>query len=453
MKKVRQLLFPIFALLTIITISACAGTPTPASTPGLTAIDKTSTSTLPVESTPSATVAANDLPTPLPTAVPSPITVAYVNADHNLYVWGDGEPGFTQITSDGDAETAVLSSDGSLVAYSRSTDGSTYSLDVVSSDGSNHQTLFTQADFLGLPRPEQAINSQPDQFAWQPNSHRLAMATRYEFEGPGRVIAPDLIQFDIDNGTHRVLLNENEDYQFAYSPDGSKIAISLPDGIDLFSADGEQLLGSKFFTFANVNTATEAAFLPSVTWSPDGESFAFVVPPADPLFGTEIMSRVVKIDARNGAATTLLSAPMAFQMTKELSPELSAVAFFVSTSTTSSSFDLHIASLAGGTDVVAASLAFSTLFAWSPDGMHYLYTTVNGSAFQAQLGEAGGSTSPITEIANARDFVWLDADRYLILDQTNTGWKVWLGNINSSPTVLYTDTLTSAIGPSITVNR
>ena len=46
-------------------------------------------------------------------------------------------------------------------------------------------------------------------------------------------------------------------WQFAYSPDGSKIVASLPDGIDLYKSDGTALAPSKFFTFPNVNTASE----------------------------------------------------------------------------------------------------------------------------------------------------------------------------------------------------
>jgi len=133
------------------------------------------------------------------------------------------------------------SPDGSLIAFTRTTDFQTYSLDVIRADGANHRTLFSHDQFLALPRPEGTLGTAPAQLAWIPNSHRIAMSVRIVLNGPGSVVGNDLLVINAEDGTVSTLLSEKESWQFAFSPDGSKIAVSLPDGIDLFDSNGKLL--------------------------------------------------------------------------------------------------------------------------------------------------------------------------------------------------------------------
>ncbi len=451
MRPIRTIAFS-FYFLTIIALAACTATPTPTLPQNPTASPSTAATPLP-----SATPATPATPVSSPTAGASSsvsqIAAAFVAADNNVYTWIDGNSSFTQITESGDAQTAVISTDGQLVAYSRTTDGFTYTLDVVASDGTNHRTIFTHDDFLGITRPSIATDSEPYQFAWVPNSHMLAMTVDYVMEGPGLVTAPDLILFSVDTGTFQTLLQVNETYQFFYSPNGSKIAIALPDGIDLYDSNGNRLLSPKFYSFANVNTASEVAFLPKIIWSMDSASFAFTVPPAEPFTDTETLTKVVEINSATGAATTLLTASMAFQMPQEISPNLAQIAYLKSDSPNSTEFNLHIASLDGGPDKVVAAKTLINDFSWSPDSLHFAYSIPSGMTLREYLGKIQQTPAQITQVNDARGFAWIDTVSYLVLDKTSSGWKIWLGKVGSAPVVVYTDSLTTGTDLSLSVNR
>ena len=58
------------------------------------------------------------------------------------------------------------------------------------------------------------------------------------------------------------ILNVGASWKFTYSPDGSKIAISLPTGIATYNADGS-LLEENVLIYPFVNTASEYAWVAS----------------------------------------------------------------------------------------------------------------------------------------------------------------------------------------------
>ncbi len=455
MKTIR-ILIPSFALLISVALSACVGTSTPVATldtnHAATAVAETMTAF--VEPTSTATNTPHELPSATSMPETGGIRAVFVSADHNLYTWTPGEGSFTQLTSSGDAETALVSSDGSLIAFTRTTDSQTYSLDVIGSDGSDQRTLFSHDQFSALPRPENTLDAKPLQIAWVPNTYNLAMTVSYIIEGPGTSVGHDLMIINSDDGTYRTQFSVNNDWQFAYSPDGSKIVASLPDEIDLYKPDGSGLAPVKVFSFPNVITASEYQYKPDVRWSQDGSQFAFIIPPVEPFKDPLDESRVIKVKASDTSVATPLSAQMIYLGVKEFSPDLTKIAYVKAVDSSSGAVDLHIAKLDGSGDEVYLSSVSVNKFAWSPDNQHFIYSLNEGSTIAAFIGQVGSNGSRITEVGYLREVKWLDGQRYLILDKTAGGWKIWFGTIGSAPVAVYSDSNTEeSLTESLSVNQ
>jgi len=439
--KPNRILIPSFVLLISLTLSACTGTSTPLATldtnHAATAVAGTMTAFVAPTST--ATNAPHELPSVTVIPETGGIRAVFVSADHNVYTWTPGESSFTRVTSSGDADAALVSPDGSLIAFTRTTDFQAYSLDVIGSDGSNQHTLFTHDQFSALPRPELTLDAKPQQIEWVPNTHLLSMTVSYILEGPGLDIGPDLIEINADNGTHHTLLSVNEIRQFAFSPDGSKIVVSLPDGIDLYKSDGTALAPSKFFAFPIVNTASEVPFTPDVFWSQDGNEFAFTIPPVEPFSDPTGENRVIEVKAADTSVTTPLSTPMAYMGVNGFSPDLSKFAYTKTVESTPGMVNLHIANLDGSGDEVYLANVNVNNFAWSPDNQHFIYSLNEDGSVSTYMGQIGSKGSKITEVVSLREVKWIYDNQYLILDKTIGGWKIWLGKIGSSPAAVYTD--------------
>jgi Tol biopolymer transport system component len=254
--------------------------------------------------------------------------VVFVDVAHNLLAWNPSSLTYIPIATTGDVQQAWVSPDGALVVFTRTTDYQSYNLDIIRSDGSNHHTLFSHDQFLALPHPEGTLGTAPAQLAWIPNSHRIAMSLRAVLNGPGSVIGNDLMVIDAEDGSVSTLLSEKESWQFAFSPDGSKIAVSLPDGMDLFDANGKALAPSKFFGYPLVNTASDYEYTPRVTWKDDSTAFAFTIPPIAPFSDDPNgKTRAIVGDAANATFTTPVTVPMKYLVPQAFSPDLSYIAY------------------------------------------------------------------------------------------------------------------------------
>lgn len=441
--KPDRIFLTLFALLFTIPLAACSGTPTPGKTPMMNSVATSAAATITAISPPSGmptnTPAAPA--TPAPSALPSSsFAVVFVDVAHNLLAWNPSSMTYIPIATTGDVQEAWISPDGALVVFSRSTDYQSYDLDVIRSDGSNHHTLFSHDQFLALPHPVGTLGTTPEQLAWIPNSHRIAMTVSIVLNGPGSVIGNDLMVIDAEDGTVSRLLIEKESWQFAFSSDGSKIAVSLPDGMDLFDANGKTLAPSKFFEFPLVNTASEYEYTPRVTWKDDSTAFAFTIPPIAPFSDDpNSKTRVIVVDAVNATFTTPLTVPMMYQFPQEISPNLSHIAYTQSTDGATNVVDLHIAALDGSMDEVYLANHKVNQFIWSPDSRHFLFAYNDGTNRVANLGSIGSMGTTIPQITSMRHAEWLDALHYLIVDKSATGWKIWHGTVGSDPQLVYSD--------------
>jgi hypothetical protein len=384
-----------------------------------------------------------ELPTVAPTTeVLAPLHVSFVSADGDLYVWDETMSTAHKLVDSGDVSTSTISQDGSLVAFTRSSDFTNYSLEVINFDGTNQRVLMDAAAFATLPRPSGALSSFPSQMAFVPNSHTLAFNTRIQFEGPGLAFNPTLTLANIDTNLISNILYVGESWKFTYSPDGSKIAISIPTGISTYNADGT-LIKDSVLVYPFVNTASEYAWVASPRWSADSTLMVAGVPPQDPWTEPVGDGSVWRMAADGTYGEQTLSTPMMYFPGGFVfsSPDLARIIFFTRLgASTDNTFTLHTANLDGTNNVSYTTGMFDQAVSWSPDNNHFFYSVRDGAGTISYIGNVGGLPVLVPDITNATDSTWVDANRYLVVTAAGGSSSLLLGNIASPTGVIYNGT-------------
>jgi len=390
------------------------------------------------------TAAPHALPTESEATVaapPAPVKVSFVSSTRNLYVWVDGSAAPVQLTMSGDVDRSFISSDGSRIAFIRSVNYADYQLDVINSDGSGQRTLISSAGFAALPRPVDSVASVPYQVVWQPNSNVLSLNVRIEYMGPGLQVAGEFYNIDTDSETISTLMTLPDNWQFSYSPDGTKLAISHPNAVDLYNSNGT-LIQANVVTHDSVNTASEYQWVASPNWQLDSSQLAMAIPPRDPFVDSPAVSLVWRV-TNTGAATNILSTVMSFSPGKvaTFNNGLTRIAYATRLEpATDNLWALHTANIDGSGDSVLANGYFSQLPIWAPDDAHYIYANMSGSSSQAYLGAEGRSPVLLPEITSMMDVRWIDSARYIISSREVGGYSLMLGMVGGSSGVIFNET-------------
>ena len=117
--------------------------------------------------------------------------------------------------------------------------------------------------------------------AWIPGTNSVAYSTvEPRSTAPGWQANNDLYRVSITGGGPRKLLDANSGgvygwwgMSFAYSPDG-RLAYARPDGIGLVDQDGGYL--KPLLDITPLNTHSDWAWIPPITWGADGKNLYFV---------------------------------------------------------------------------------------------------------------------------------------------------------------------------------
>ena len=385
-------------------------------------------------------------PTALPTEIavpvtpeaPPPLSVAFVAPDKNAYYWNETLSSPIALTSSADVEEAIVSPDGSQVAITRSTDWVSYTLDVINSDGSNLRTLIHPSGFATLPRPGDALASVPNQLSWVPGTRSLAMTTRITYDGPGYQTGENLYIIDSDTSEMRVLFNfaTQWGWHYAISPDGTKIAVSYPEGMEIYDSSGAKL-DHPVLTYPFINTASDYAWVASPEWSADSSTLVVVVPPQDPWSVPAADSSVYRISADGLSGELLFDTQMTYWPSQiaAVSPDLSKLAFLVRYSTaTDNIFTLRLANIDGSGITDYTSGKIYSVPVWSFDNTKFFY---RDDATGAWIGQPGTAPVSIPDFNNTRDLTWVDADRYIGASGPEGGWKLLIGTYGASTDIIY----------------
>jgi Tol biopolymer transport system component len=369
-----------------------------------------------------------------PPASVNSLLVMYTDGEGNLRAWSS-EGGIRQLTTQGNIQYIVISPDGTQVAFVRAQDYRDYSIWVMGVDGANERQLVTADDFRGMLVAEDALGAAPVQLEWVPGTHTLAFNTYPYFEGPGFFPHDDLWLVDADTGTLLPFLDIGTGGMFAYSPNGSRLAVSSFQSVSLMDGNGGNRRDDVLI-YEPVMTYSEFLYYVTPQWSPDGSFLRAIVPPGDPLAQPSPPTTIWHIPGDGSAASQIASLDIAFLAVARLSPDLNRIMYV--TPVTTSMPSLHIANVDGSQDMLYSS-DVSALESWSPDGDRFLFTS--GETNQTLIGRVGENPAPLTEFETIMKILWIDPQYFLFLRPSDAGFELRLGQVNGQSVVL--DTLQS----------
>ncbi len=460
----KKTILTLTSLLLIALISAGCGLSTPGGAPSDDFIATSVAATVNAQPAETAEPVATEVPA-LPTLAPVdgpdpvtppasyPVSVAFVAPDRNAYFWNETMAAPIALTTSGDVESAIVSPDGTQVAFTRSTDWTNYTLEVINSDGSNLRSLILPAGFDALPRPAEAVASVPNQVHWVPGTRQLALTTRITYDGPGYQTSESLYLIDSDTSSMRVLLTVDSQWSWHYifSPDGTKIAVSFPEGMDIYDASGVKL-DRPVLAYPFINTASEYAWVASPAWSADSTELVAVVPPQEPGPFTYNDSSVYRLSADGMTGELLFNTQMTYWPTQiaAISPDLAKLAFLVhSGDTADGEFTLRLVNIDGSgiTDYTTGKIY--AVPSWSTDSSKFYYHNDDSGAW---IGQVGLAPISIPDFNNTPNVTWIDPNRFIGASGPEGGWKLLLGTVGSPTGVIYAASM-DGDGIQFTVNR
>lgn len=457
MKNRINMMILVTLLAGLLSISACSAMP-----PSVDEIATRVAGTVNASSNaPIATPLPVEPPLPAPTTPPvqaetpqvPPVSVAFVGPDRNAYFWDETLQTARKLTESSDVLGAYVSPEGNFVALTRVSNVFDYSLDLIQSDGLNQRTLLSADAFNALPHPENTIGNAPSQVYWIPNSRKLAFSTRITFEGPGMANGDGLYILDTENRNLGKLLTVADTWawSFSFSPDGEKIAISKPESLDIYHADGS-LYSKALISFDFVNTASEYAWTPDPVWSPDSSSIGVAIPPQDPWTQEPADSTLAVLAIDGSSKQTYFSKltyfPGGFAA---FSPDLNHVAAITRQPTAPDNvFGLELMTLdpTQTTDYTTGKIYSTPL--WSPDGSKFLYHDLNSGMY---IGKTGVAPLAMPDIGEVFGMAWADNDRFFIATRSPESWKLILATVDMQSREIYSTSLTSDFPLMFTVNR
>jgi hypothetical protein len=347
-----------------------------------------------------------ETPVPAVTSKPTKTSLKVVySTNSGLRLW-DGAT-VRPLTDSGADARPQISDDGQIVAFSRAGE-----LWAVSADGSNPRALADSGTLANLPRSAEG-KPEVSQFVFAPGSHDVYFNTILMTESYP-IAQYDLAKVNADAPVVQSLLKNGDGGKIVFAPDGRKIALVQPEKINVVNADGS---GSKtVFTFKMVSTYSEWFYLPEIAWMPDASGFKTVIPASDPLANPKKRTRFYFVPASGGKAAQLaefLAAPV-FQSGVFISPDGTKVLYGKEQG---GNLELH---------VIDASTADKMYFwqprdkfgprGWTPDSQGLLYW--RDDTRRTWLLAADGQASPLSDVTYATSVAWVDANRYLFVNET-----------------------------------
>ncbi len=378
-----------------------------------------------------------ETPTALPVEIPYqfPLSIAFIDPDKNAFAWRETFSSPVQLTTTGDVNESVISTNGARVALLRA-EGyfRPYTLDIVNSDGTNMRTLVDAAGFEALPRPAESTDYYINHISWVGDTGFLAMIMQpdYGYGGLDKE-GETLYLIDIKDSSMRSLtINYREaGWDYSYSPDFTKIAVSSGRGIDIYDADGN-LLVEKALEFPPVSTYSEYAWYPSPIWAADSSHLVVVILPGDPLGSPLDETTVWRVFVDGRRSELLFETPMGLW---SVSPDLSRIIF----SEPQTGFEedqqniLYLSNIDGtGIEEITVGESYCGL-SWALDSSKFYYCDREKGAF---VGQPGSSPIPIPDFNQVCNVWWVDTNRFIGASGTpgSPGWKLLIGGMDS-PTV------------------
>lgn len=345
-------------------------------------------------------------PTVTPMTIVSDLQrVVYAKHD-GVWLWDVSAPP-KQLTHSAGDQSPKISDHGSMVAFLRGGD-----LWAVYADRGPERLLLSVQGGL-----------RSDQFHFAPQSHTIYVN-----------YGNKLVKIVADAPTpHELPIATRAGMGFAFSPDGSRIALLSSNRIDVIKADGSEL--KTVFTFPLV-----PGYIPEIVWLPDGSGFQTVIPSPD-LTGH---ARFMFISMNGLIAAKLAEFDMSPAAANRsfIAPDGSKVLYIKPHGN-----DVELHTIDAGT---ADQAYFSHspkgfgLLGWAADSSHFLYWL--DDPHQVLLGP--GEPVALVDVPTAAGVVWVDKQSFLFVHQTELRFRI-LGQ----PSVVLDDGLNESVLDFTTANN
>lgn len=332
-----------------------------------------------------------------------------LNAAHTPALITTSAPG-TQIGS------PVVSADGARVAYlvfDAAGNSELWAVDVAA--GAAPVFVASQTN---VPHPDPQMINSPRTVHWLGATTALVFDTRFQPIG-GIVALGDYNNSDlwrVEPGMAPLnLVPAGAGGDVYVSPDGSHIALSGPNMIQLLNADGNDRRG--VLNYPLVATYSEYLYKPAVVWASDSRSFGVAVPSADPL-APDSNVRFVRVTAA-GQSETRVILPGNFVFSggpaAALAPD-GEHALYGRTGADNLTELWLVAGDGSNPMVVARTDASANGWGWSPDSQHYVYGVVPvGGNFVVS---AAGAVQPLAPEVTLVGLEWADASTFYFIGIT-----------------------------------
>ncbi len=378
---------------------------------------------------PSATTEPSPAPTPtgITFRIPSQTLKLVYIIDGNLWFREEGQSP-VQLTSQGDAYLVALSDDASQVAYARELDFSSRELWAINTDGSDARVLVDSATFQKMTIYEEDLTGAPLQLDWLPGTNLVVFSTRIVYEGPGMVAKHEVRTVNANSRTMTLLAEIGYGGEFSISPDGSQIALSLPDRISLVNRDGSGL--RELFSFPHLDTGSELFYYPPLSWTLDSTIVRLILPPEHPMFDLDVSSRIISLPTDGSSPRIVgevLTIPVLY-VEPILSPDARQLAYVGPGLSEDPGAGILYTSSFNGSGAVAYDDGEITLYAWSPDNRHFLYSA-NGLNKIGNIGEPEISFQVPGPLSKTQFF---DPSHYLFVSRTGDQQQLWLGDLDGA---------------------
>jgi hypothetical protein len=402
------------ALATGVAATLTALAPSPLETPAQPESVGTSTAA------PAATITAS--PVPEGPFAPSPtIRVAYTDAGNVWLVEGSSPP--VQLTNSGQAYKVLVSSDGERIVYLQRPPNQSVPTEirVIHRDGMGDMAVMTPQQWDALYPLQGFEHNDVSMIAFVPGTHRLMLNTRATANAPGVFKYDDLLELNVDTGQLQKVCAPGAGGDFAISPDGTKVAIVLPQSISLAAVDGSDL-HSNVITYEAVTTYSEYQYYAQPIWRQNSSAFGVAISSADPL-GSNPSGTIWTVSAADGSATQLgqIAGDFFFLQTgasPSLSPTQDWVAFTRPGARSSSPPNLMLAH-PDGTGISPYDQGQIQWEGWSPNALRFAYGM--GGPYELYLGTPDAPRLPVGQ---GTDLRWLDDHQFFYLEGSTGSWTL-----------------------------
>ena len=349
---------------------------------------------------------------------PHPLDVWYLS-DGDIWQWSDGGVPPQKISNTHDVRDFWFSSDGSLAILQRWLDEQRVELWVVNRAGTELRSLLLADQVRSYATDSTVWQVLPQVVGWSSDGRQPIIEIYGVYEGIGGCCTIyGLWQVDLDNGELTRTELPAVDKPGIHSPDGKKVALVTESSLSI-ADDVGNILYRDVLTYP-VILGHEGGwyYYPLVTWLQDSRALSVLVYP-EKLFGSEMGLFTTWRVPADGRPAEKLHDFEGFALSASFSPDGSSLVYWREDPPMSNRRDLHLASADGQVDLVYASGKQLDLIAWSPDGFHFVYGSIEWGEDSAQgeawIGSLCGTRMPLVDSSSlpVQDVMWLDSEWFL----------------------------------------